>query len=74
MSRIKGLQRSFGLSVLLVHVDVEDVVKPLGDIGKAALTNGVAMVCAWSHEVRWRGRARKRACLDIKVLIAAPVS
>jgi DNA excision repair protein ERCC-1 len=34
------------------QVDVEDVVKPLGDITKAAVMNDCTLVCAWSAEVR----------------------
>ena len=49
--RIRELQRSFRLRVLLCHVDVDDVVKPLQEVTKAALMNDVTLLCAWSPEV-----------------------
>lgn len=49
--RIKELQRAYALRLLLVHVDVEDVAKPLGDVARAALLNDVTLVCAWSAQV-----------------------
>ncbi len=52
LNRMKQLCRAFRLVVLIVHVDVEDVVKPLADITKAAINNEVTLVCAWSHQVR----------------------
>jgi hypothetical protein len=32
-------------------VDVEDVVKPLGQIMKAAALNETTLICAWTPEV-----------------------
>ncbi|KAK9820143.1 hypothetical protein WJX72_006617 [[Myrmecia] bisecta] len=48
--RIRELQRSFRLRVLLCHVDVEDVVRPLEQVTKAALLNDCTLICAWSPE------------------------
>ena len=41
---------SFRLRVVLCHVDVEDMVKALGEINKTAAVNACALVCAWSAE------------------------
>lgn len=49
--RIKELQRSFRLRLLVCHIDVEDVVEPLGQVIKAALLNDVTLICGWSPEV-----------------------
>lgn len=57
--RIKQLQRAYRLNVLLVHVDVDDVIKPLADITKAAILHDCTMVCAWSDQVR-----QQVECLD----------
>ena len=48
--------------VLLCHIDVEDVVKPLREVTRAAALNGCTLVCAWSPEVRGgcKGRPLKR--------------
>ncbi|BDA42501.1 DNA excision repair protein ERCC-1 [Coccomyxa sp. Obi] len=48
--RIKELQRAFRTRVLLCHVDVDDVVEPLGQVTKAALLNECILICAWSPE------------------------
>ena len=50
--RIKELQRSFRLRLLVCHIDVEDVVEPLGQVIKAALLNEVTLICGWTPEVR----------------------
>lgn len=50
--RIKELQRSFRLRLLICHIDVEDVVEPLAQVIKAALLNEVTFICGWSPEVR----------------------
>lgn len=50
--RIKELQRSFRLRVLMCHVDIDDVIEPLQQITRAALLNDVTLICGWSHEVR----------------------
>ena len=49
--RIKELQRSFRLRLLICHIDVEDVVEPLAQVMKAALLIEVTLICGWSHEV-----------------------
>lgn len=49
--RIKELQRSFRLRLLVCHIDVEDVVEPLAQVIKAALLNEVTLICGWSPEV-----------------------
>ena len=49
--RIKELQRSYRLRLLVCHIDVEDVVEPLGQVIKAALLNEVTLICGWSPEV-----------------------
>lgn len=35
----------------MCHIDVEDVVEPLGQVIKAALLNDVTLICGWSPEV-----------------------
>lgn len=50
--RIAQLRHSFKLRVLLCHVDVDDVVKPLGEIVKICLLNGWTLICGWSMKVR----------------------
>ena len=60
--RIRELQRSFRLRVLLCYVDVDDVVEPLAQVIKAALLNDCTLICGWSPEVRSRltnSRARQ---------------
>lgn len=52
LHRIKEQLRAWGLIVVLCHIDIEDTVKPLGEVSKAAVTNGCTLVCAWSPEVR----------------------
>ncbi|PIN04327.1 Structure-specific endonuclease ERCC1-XPF, ERCC1 component [Handroanthus impetiginosus] len=48
--RIRELQKNFKLRVVLCHVDVEDVVKPLLEITKTALLHDCTLLCAWSLE------------------------
>lgn len=48
--RIKELQRSFRLRLLVCHIDVEDVVEPLAQVIKAALLNEVTLICGWSPQ------------------------
>ncbi|KAJ0015057.1 hypothetical protein Pint_19982 [Pistacia integerrima] len=48
--RIRELQKSFKLRVVLCHVDVEDVVKPLLEVTKTALLHDCTLLCAWSLE------------------------
>ena len=62
MHRIKEQQRgAWGLVVLLCHIDVEDVVKPLREVTRAAALNGCTLVCAWSPEVRRGGGGARGA-------------
>lgn len=49
--RIKELQRSFRLRLLICHIDVEDVTEPLGQVIRAALLNEVTLICGWSPQV-----------------------
>ncbi|EFJ42870.1 hypothetical protein VOLCADRAFT_33669, partial [Volvox carteri f. nagariensis] len=55
LHRIKEQQRMFRLTVLLVHVDVDDVVKPLGEVTRAAVVGDCTLVCGWTPEecARW---------------------
>ncbi|GLI69258.1 hypothetical protein VaNZ11_013840 [Volvox africanus] len=55
LHRIREQQRMFRLTVLLVHVDVDDVIKPLGEVTRAAVVGDCTLVCAWSPEecARW---------------------
>lgn len=55
--RLKELQRSFRLRVLLCHVDVEDAVAPLATVTKVAIANECTLFCAWSPEVGLRTHA-----------------
>ncbi|KZV58350.1 DNA excision repair protein ERCC-1-like [Dorcoceras hygrometricum] len=48
--RIRELQKKFKLSVVLCHVDVEDVVKPLLEVTKTALLHDCTLLCGWSLE------------------------
>ncbi|XP_022159708.1 DNA excision repair protein ERCC-1 isoform X2 [Momordica charantia] len=48
--RIRELQKNFKLCVVLCHVDVEDVVKPLLEVTKTALLHDCTLLCAWSLE------------------------
>ncbi|GMH42395.1 hypothetical protein BSKO_10314 [Bryopsis sp. KO-2023] len=48
--RIAQLQRSFRVRVLLCHVDVPDVVKPLGEVTKIAIFHDWTLICAWSYK------------------------
>ncbi|KAI8555772.1 hypothetical protein RHMOL_Rhmol05G0200500 [Rhododendron molle] len=48
--RIRELPKSFKLRVVLCHVDVEDVVKPLLEITKTALLHDCTLLCGWSLE------------------------
>ena len=50
-ARLRQLQRSFRLLVLLVLVDVEDAGRPLVELGKMAVGADASLVCAWSSEV-----------------------
>ncbi|XP_062205963.1 DNA excision repair protein ERCC-1 [Phragmites australis] len=48
--RIRELQKNFRLRVILCHVDVEDVVKPLHEITRTALLHDCTLLCGWSME------------------------
>eukprot|EP00897_Mesotaenium_endlicherianum_P010375 jgi/Mesen1/9366/ME000061S08805 len=48
--RIRELQKGFRLRVVLCHVDVDDVIKPLHEVTKTALLNECTLLCAWSVE------------------------
>ncbi|KAJ7973384.1 DNA excision repair protein ERCC-1 [Quillaja saponaria] len=48
--RIRELQKNFKLRVVLCHVDVEDVVKPLLEVTKTAMLHDCTLLCAWSLE------------------------
>ncbi|XP_068634314.1 DNA excision repair protein ERCC-1 isoform X2 [Aristolochia californica] len=48
--RIKELQKNFKLRVVLCHVDVEDVVKPLLEVTRTALLHDCTLLCGWSLE------------------------
>jgi hypothetical protein len=52
VSLMAAQARLFRLSVLLVHVDVEDCVKALGEVSRAATNGDCTLVCAWTPEVR----------------------
>lgn len=64
--RIKELQKSFRLRLLLCHVDVEDVVEPLGQVIRAALLNEITLICAWSPEVLPPFRPGRGQCFSSK--------
>ena len=64
--RIRELQRSFTLRVLLCHVDVDDVVEPLQQVTKAAVANSMTLVCAWSPLV---SRLPVWLCLEARLLL-----
>ncbi|KAL1211696.1 DNA excision repair protein ERCC-1 [Cardamine amara subsp. amara] len=46
--RIRELQKNFKLSIVLCHVDVDDVLKPLLEVTKTALLHDCTLLCAWS--------------------------
>ncbi|KAJ3682144.1 hypothetical protein LUZ60_014717 [Juncus effusus] len=48
--RIRELQKNFKLRIILCHVDVEDVIKPLQEVTKTSLLHDCTLVCAWSLE------------------------
>ncbi|XP_057549879.1 DNA excision repair protein ERCC-1 isoform X1 [Amaranthus tricolor] len=48
--RIRELQKNFRLSVVLCHVDVEDVVKPLLEVTRTCLLHDCTLLCGWSLE------------------------
>ncbi|KAK1401592.1 DNA excision repair protein ERCC-1 [Heracleum sosnowskyi] len=48
--RIRELQKKFKLRVVLCHVDIEDVVKPLLEITKTSMLHDCTLLCGWSLE------------------------
>ncbi|KAF8768557.1 hypothetical protein HU200_007500 [Digitaria exilis] len=48
--RIREPQKNFRLRVILCHVDIEDVVKPLHEITRTALLHDCTLLCGWSLE------------------------
>ncbi|KAF3454430.1 hypothetical protein FNV43_RR04877 [Rhamnella rubrinervis] len=48
--RIRELQKTFKLRVVLCHIDVEDVVKPLLEVTKTSLLHECTLLCGWSLE------------------------
>ncbi|CAI0391938.1 unnamed protein product [Linum tenue] len=48
--RIRELQKNYKLRVVLCHIDVEDVAKPLLEVTKTALLHDCTLLCAWSLE------------------------
>ncbi|KAF0930458.1 hypothetical protein E2562_032887 [Oryza meyeriana var. granulata] len=48
--RIRELQKNFKLRVILCHIDVEDVVKPLHEVTRTALLHECTLLCGWSLE------------------------
>ena len=49
-SRLRELQRSFRLRIVLVHVDIKDPVAPLEEISKLTVFNEATLVCGFSPE------------------------
>nr|GEX66212.1 DNA excision repair protein ERCC-1 [Tanacetum cinerariifolium] len=48
--RIRELGKDFKLRIVLCHVDVEDVVKPLLEVTRTALLHDCTLLCGWSLE------------------------
>ncbi|KAH0762748.1 hypothetical protein KY290_018821 [Solanum tuberosum] len=48
--RIKELQKNFRLRIILCHVDVEDVIKPLLEVTRTSLLHDCTLLCGWSLE------------------------
>ncbi|CAL9090909.1 unnamed protein product [Musa acuminata var. zebrina] len=48
--RIRELQRNFKLRVVLCHVDVEDVAKPLLEVTRTTMLHDCTLLCGWSFE------------------------
>ena len=48
--RARQLHGAFRLRVLLCLVDVDDPVRPLGEVTKLAVRENFTLLCAWSHE------------------------
>ncbi|KAK1695422.1 hypothetical protein QYE76_012119 [Lolium multiflorum] len=48
--RIRELQKNFKLRVILCHIDIEDVVKPLHEVTRTSLLHDCTLLCGWSLE------------------------
>lgn len=48
--RIRELQKDFKLRVILCHIDIEDVVKPLHEVTRTSLLHDCTLLCGWSLE------------------------
>ncbi|PKA64196.1 DNA excision repair protein ERCC-1 [Apostasia shenzhenica] len=48
--RIRELQKNFKLRVVLCHIDVEDVIKPLLEVTRTTLLHDCTLLCGWSLE------------------------
>lgn len=48
--RIREIQKGFKLRVVLCHVDLEDVIKPLHEVTRTALLHDCTLLCGWSVE------------------------
>ncbi|KAL0923669.1 hypothetical protein M5K25_007735 [Dendrobium thyrsiflorum] len=48
--RIRELQKVFKLRVILCHIDVEDVTKPLLEVTRTAIFHDCTLLCGWSLE------------------------
>lgn len=48
--RIKELKKSFKLRVVLCHVDVADVLKPLLEVTRTSILHECTLLCGWSFE------------------------
>ncbi|KAI0520543.1 hypothetical protein KFK09_008019 [Dendrobium nobile] len=48
--RIRELQKVFKLRVILCHIDVEDVTKPLLEVTRTAMFHDCTLLCGWSLE------------------------
>uniref|UniRef100_A0A3Q7FR03 ERCC1-like central domain-containing protein n=1 Tax=Solanum lycopersicum TaxID=4081 RepID=A0A3Q7FR03_SOLLC len=48
--RIRELQKNFRLRIILCHVDVEDVMKPLLEVTRTSLLHDCTLLCGWSLE------------------------
>lgn len=48
--RLRELQRSFRVRILLCYVDTPDPVNPLAEVIKACIFQGFTLVCAWSYQ------------------------
>uniref|UniRef100_A0ACD5TNC2 Uncharacterized protein n=1 Tax=Avena sativa TaxID=4498 RepID=A0ACD5TNC2_AVESA len=48
--RIRELQKNFKVRVILCHIDIEDVVKPLHEVTRTSLLHDCTLLCGWSLE------------------------